>query len=528
MMLRDLPMRGRSPRHARQTIASIEPLTPFGVRCIECRERIPPAANFCRFCGRAQPGSRWRPVLRLPPEMSAESTITPSQRRLLAGIALIALVGLVIAPMGTATVGIAAATALYIAVLAYRLQMFRDALARPAIVRVSDDEAMAVRDDELPVYTVLVPAYREPEVIGRLLEALDALIYPKDRLDVRILLEEDDVDTLVAATRARPGSHVTLVHVPPSLPRTKPKACNVGLAAARGEYVTIYDAEDRPDPLQLRRAIVAFRALPPVVACLQAKLSYHNADQNLITRWFTGEYELWFGQLLPGLVRRRAPLPLGGTSNHFRRDLLVAVGGWDAFNVTEDADLGIRLHRLGFRTEVLDSTTLEEANSDFVNWVKQRSRWYKGYLQTWLVHMRHPRTLWQELGPRGFIGFNLFVGGTPAVALLNPIFWSLTALWFLARPEWVQALFPAWLYYVGMLSMVAGNAAITYMAMVSARASSRPSLVFAAVVQPVYWAMMSVAAIKALVQLFSAPSFWEKTAHGLDRPIADPADLVTA
>jgi len=286
--------------------------------------------------------------------------------------------------------------------------------------------------------------------------------------------------------------------------------------------------EPENDPLQLRRAVAAFADLPPAIACLQAKLSYHNVDQNLITRWFTAEYELWFGQLLPGLVARNAPLPLGGTSNHFRRDTLVEVGAWDPFNVTEDADLGIRLHRAGYRTQVLDSTTLEEANSDFVNWVKQRSRWYKGYLQTWLVHMRHPRVLWRQLGPGGFLGFNLFVGGTPLVAILNPIFWALTVLWFLARPEWVNALFPAWLYYASLFSMVVGNAAVTYMAMVSARTTRHPSLVIAAALQPGYWVMMSVAALKALIQLVHTPSFWEKTVHGLDRDPVEGVERVAA
>lgn len=494
-------------------------VTAIGVRCPGCATRIPPGANYCPDCGVAQPGSRWRRRVRLPsPELSAETTLTRGQRRVMLAAGAVALVALGRWPIETLITGIALATALYIAVLVYRLLMFRDALSDPAMIRVTEAEALELSDDELPVYTVLVPAYREPEVMGRLLEALDAIVYPKDRLDIRILLEQDDVETREAADRARRGTHVRLVNVPPRGPRTKPKACNVGLTGARGAFVTIYDVEDRPDPLQLRRAVVAFRSAAPNVACLQARLSYHNAEQNLITRWFTAEYQQWFGQLLPSLVVRGAPLPLGGTSNHFRRDLLIAMGGWDPFNVTEDADLGIRLHRLGFRTQVLDSITLEEANSDFVNWEKQRSRWYKGYLQTWLVHMRHPRRLWHDLGPSGFLGFNLFVGGTPGVVLINPIFWSLTAIWFLGRPAWVESLFPTWLYYVGMISMVFGNAAVLYITMVSARTSSRPSLVIAATLQPIYWAMMSVAAIKAFVQLLSAPSFWEKTAHGLDRP----------
>jgi glycosyltransferase XagB len=258
--------------------------------------------------------------------------------------------------------------------------------------------------------------------------------------------------------------------------------------------------------------------LPSGKAGISAKLGYHNANQNLITRWFTVEYAMWFSQLLPGLVRQGTPLPLGGTSNHFRREALEAVGAWDPYNVTEDADLGIRLHRAGYRTQVIETVTLEEANSDFVNWVKQRSRWYKGYMQTWLVHMRHPRRLWGDVGGWGFVGFNLFVGGTPLLALLNPVFWVMTVSWFLFHPDFIVSIFPGWLYYVSLLCLLIGNFAFVYASMVAARAAGSPALVLAALLSPMYWVMMSIAAIKAVIQLFHAPSFWEKTAHGLDRP----------
>ena len=201
--------------------------------------------------------------------------------------------------------------------------------------------------------------------------------------------------------------------VPPAEPRTKPKALNFGLTLARGQLIAVYDAEDDPESLQLRRAVVAMRRLGPEVGCLQAKLSYNNPEQNLITRWFTLEYAMWFTFFLPGLASMGAPIPLGGTSNHFRRGVLRALGGWDPYNVTEDADLGIRMYREGYRVRVLESNTLEEANSDFVNWVKQRSRWYKGYLQTFLVHMRSPRQLRREMGWKGTAHFCVFVGGTP-------------------------------------------------------------------------------------------------------------------
>jgi cellulose synthase/poly-beta-1,6-N-acetylglucosamine synthase-like glycosyltransferase len=511
------------PRPASRRPIIVDPaeLGPRSRTCAGCGNQMSSAARYCFRCGTRRKGRLWRPKVGLPgPEMSAQRTLTGRQVRVIMGVVSVAGVLVLLAPLATVTVAIGLATAAYFATLGYRLLMFRSSLDAPETVVVDEAEAMAIPDHELPIYTILVPAYREPEVIGDLLASLDLLRYPAERLDIKLLLEADDPETLAAVIRARPGSHVQVLRVLPSEPRTKPKACNVGLGRARGTFVTIYDAEDRPDPLQLRRAVAAFKRLGPEVACLQAKLSYHNAEQNIITRWFTAEYALWFGQLLPGLVKLGAPVPLGGTSNHFRREILLRLGGWDPYNVTEDADLGVRLHRLSFRTGVLESTTYEEANSDFVNWTKQRSRWYKGYLQTWLVHMRHPRLLLQQLGVKGFIGFNLFVGGTPFLAMLNPVFWALTAIWFLAKPPIILELFPAWLYYTSLMSMVFGNFVFLYTTVVGARAAGQPSLTLAALVSPAYWVMMSIAVIKALVQLFATPTLWEKTAHGLDRVVA--------
>jgi glycosyltransferase XagB len=454
----------------------------------------------------------------LSAERSATETLTRPQTTVLRVVLAAMLLSMTFAPMGTLVAIVAVTTALYVGAFAYRLRIFWRALNNPAELRISDAEALAVWEHALPTYTVLVPAFREPEVIGQVIRNLQLLDYPPERLDIKLLLEEDDVATLAAAEEARPPDHIQIVRVPAGEPRTKPRACNYGLTLARGKYVTIYDAEDHPEPLQLRRAVIAFRQTAGRYACLQAKLVYHNAGQNSITRWFATEYAMWFSQLLPGLIADAAPLPLGGTSNHFVRSVLDAVGGWDPYNVTEDADLGIRLHRAGHRTAVLDSITYEEANSDFVNWVKQRSRWYKGYMQTWLVHMRDPRQLLADVGPAGFIGFHLFVGGTPWLSLVNPVFWALTAIWFISPLEFIRQLFPFWIYYFAIFCLIFGNLAYVYTNMVAARQHGRPDLVLASMLSPLYWVMMSIAAIKALVQLVTAPSFWEKTVHGLDRP----------
>ena len=239
--------------------------------------------------------------------MSAESTFTRGQVAAFRIVVAVLAMGIVINATATAVATIGFVTALYLGALLFRARIFWRALESPAELRVTDAQARALWEHALPIYTVLVPAYGEPEVIAHVIEAIEAIDYPKERLDVKLLLEEDDVATIDAAMAARPGPHIEIVRVPYSEPRTKPKACNYGLKLARGKFVTIYDAEDRPEPLQLRRAIAAFRTLDETYACLQAKLAYHNTTQNSITRWFTTEYAMWFNQLLPGLVADRVP-----------------------------------------------------------------------------------------------------------------------------------------------------------------------------------------------------------------------------
>jgi glycosyltransferase XagB len=453
------------------------------------------------------------------PELSASHVLTRSQGLVLLGLAVTCGLGLFLAPLTTGVVLSACITAVYALVFVNNVAIFRRITRTPNLVEVTDAEARALPDLELPVYTVLVAAYREPEVIAATLHALAQLEYPADRLDIKLLLEADDEATRAAVREARPAANVEVVLVPPGQPRTKPKALNFGLMHARGELITIYDAEDRPEPLQLRRAVVAFSRVEARVACLQAKLEYHNPTQNLLTSWFAIEYLSWFGFALPAIARGSTPVPLGGTSMHMRRRALERIGAWDPFNVTEDCDLGVRLYRMGYRTAFLNSTTYEEANSDLINWVKQRSRWYKGYTQTWLVHMRNPLRLWRELGLRGFYGFNLLVGATTLTALLNPVFWMLTLTWFVAHPAFIQSVFPSWVYFPGMLSMIVGNFLGYYGGLVTIRATGRVELTKAALLFPAYWLMMSIGALRAFLQLLVSPFVWEKTAHGLDRQV---------
>lgn len=451
------------------------------------------------------------------PELSATKVLLGWQRWAFpaAGLTLVAL--LIVAPHVTALVLILTLLIASSGAVAFRWATFRAGLRSDAVIRVTDREALALADADLPVYTVLLPAFREPDIEHDVLDGVGRLNYPRDKLDIKLLLEADDDETVQAALAADKLTELVDVElVPPADPRTKPKACNWGLIGAEGEFTTIFDAEDVPEPLQLRRAVVAFRRHPKI-SCLQARLTYHNDRQNLLTRLFTIEYDAWFTNLLPGLAALRVPLPLGGTSNHLRTAALAQVHGWDPFNVTEDADLGVRLRVLGHESGVLDSYTLEEANSDAINWVKQRSRWHKGYLQTGLVHMRRPRQFVGQLGWRGALGFMALIPGTPLLCALNALTLLMTMVWWLGGPSLLASLYPGWLLYPSIAAALVGNAATIYGHMVVAARGDRPYLAWSCVFLPVYWLLMTMAAVKAMVQLVTNPSYWEKTTHGLHR-----------
>ncbi len=363
---------------------------------------------------------------------------------------------------------------------------------------------------ELPVYTILVPLYREANVLPRLARALLLLDYPHDKLDIKLIVEADDAQTLAVAETLACRGPFDVIAVPTVGPRTKPKACNFALHFARGEFTVIFDAEDRPERDQLRKAVAAFCAHPTRVACLQARLNFYNAGENWLTRLFALDYALWFDVLLPGLDRIGVPMPLGGTSNHFRTAMLRELGGWDPFNVTEDADLGIRIAQLGSRVAMLDSTTFEEAPTRLDVWLKQRSRWLKGYMQTWLVHTREPFGLVRRAGAGGFFAFHLFIGGSVAASLANPLLWLLFAL----------SLF--WPHRDGastamLSSLIGGNAVLTALAVMGPLRRGWRDLAPYGLTVTFYWALISLAAWRGLHQLIVNPFHWEKTAHGLSR-----------
>ncbi len=469
------------------------------------------------------------------PDWSAKTPLTCGQKVFSALLVVALVAGFVYAPAGTGRVIVAVTTLFYLASVCYRLLLLH-ASTRPgasldfqvAADAQGGDTAGGATEGEWPVYSLLVPMYKEPETLPLMAQALASLDYPQDRLDVQLLLEEDDGETLAAARRQGiplfyPGRgeappekvclHATVV--PPSFPRTKPKACNIGLHYARGEFLVIYDAEDRPEPDQLKKAVLAFRSSPADVACIQSRLNYFNPRHNLLTRWFSADYSAWFDLSLPGLAALRAVIPLGGTSNHFRTAVLRDLMGWDAYNVTEDCDLGVRLARAGYGTRMLNSTTWEEACSSPKFWIRQRTRWQKGYIQTFMVHTRHPFRLVREIGLFNTLQFFLLVGGSVFASLANPFFWIMALVWLLFRPAGVDALFPGWVFALSAICLFAGNFVFFYINLLGCYCRKRDDLMWANLLTPLYWAMMSISAWRAAAQFFTNPFHWEKTQHGL-------------
>lgn len=371
-------------------------------------------------------------------------------------------------------------------------------------------------NEELPVYSVIVPLRGEARMVDQLLSAIEGLDYPADKLDVIIAVEADCRDTRAAITARKHCIPITVVPVPPSEPRTKPKALSVALALARGAYTVIYDAEDRPDPDQLRCAVKAFRMAGNNLACVQARLCM-DTTTSWHARYFTAEYAGQFDFFLPRLAALGLPLPLGGSSNHFRTKTLRDVGGWDPYNVTEDADLGMRLARFGYRCSVIESTTYEEAPANLRRWLGQRSRWFKGWMQTWLVHMRNPFQLFQDLGPRGFLTFQTIVGGNALVALAHPVFligafWELAALIFKDNSSAVIR-FSAY-YFVAAAFGYFVSAVFGWCGLRCRNAQKKIQIL---AWTPIHWALLSVAAYWAAAELILSPFRWRKTEHGPDR-----------
>lgn len=390
---------------------------------------------------------------------------------------------------------------------------------------VTKDELKTLTDDDLPTYTILLPVYKEDKLIKKLIWNLQALDYPKFKLDIKLVIEEDDDKTLNAVKNLDFPAIFEVIVVPFHMPKTKPKACNYGLHFARGKYLTIYDAEDIPDTDQLKKVVKLFDKLPPEYICIQSALNYFNRNENFLTRMFTLEYSYWFDYMLPGLDTLDIPIPLGGTSNHFKLNELIELGAWDPFNVTEDADLGVRAYAKGYKIAIINSTTYEEANNEPFNWIRQRSRWIKGYMQTYLVHMRNPVALWKKIGWKGFLGFGFFIGATPVTFLVYPLLLSFFICYLVFDLSSMRTLFPDWVLFMAIFNLLVGNILMIYVNMMAVFKRRYYELILFAVANPIYWLMHSIAAYKGLYQLIVKPFYWEKTNHGLSK-VNNPTNVV--
>lgn len=436
-------------------------------------------------------------------------------QKIAAGLALGALaLGGVFAPLGAFFALALLLGPLFLGLILLRLSA---AIERPA-PDLWRTQRWRLDDSRLPVYTVAIPMFREEAVLGQMLAALAALDYPAAKLDIRLLIEADDAGMRTALARLRLPAHVTVTVVPPGFPRTKPRALNLALLEARGTLFTIFDAEDIPDPQQLRLAAARFERAPADLACLQARLTIDHAEEGLLPALFALEYAGLFEVLNPGLLRAGLPIMLGGTSNHFRTEILRAVGGWDAWNVTEDADLALRLARAGYRIGDLPSGTREEAPLTLKAWLKQRARWIKGYMQTAVTHSRAPVALLREAGFAATFAFVSHGLGTIVTALGYPLFAVATVFAY-----WEGSLFTPAGPLVTLTSAFAlaiwlfGTLALFLPPAIGALRRRDPGLLLLLPLLPLYYGLVSVAAWMAFYEYFARRFAWNKTEHGLAR-----------
>jgi cellulose synthase/poly-beta-1,6-N-acetylglucosamine synthase-like glycosyltransferase len=464
-------------------------------------------------------------LLNRDPGSSALTTFTMPQLYVIFGFLALVTVGLMVNFKNTSiTINVVVSLFFLIAIL-FKLFLALVGSRFELHQAVTREEIKAIKDEDLPIYTIHLPVYKEDKLIKKLIWNLQALDYPREKLDIKLLIEEDDDKTLNAVRNLDFPAIFEVVVVPFHMPKTKPKACNYGLHFSRGKYLTIYDAEDIPDTDQLKKVVAFFNKLPAHFICIQCALNYFNRNENFLTRMFTLEYSYWFDYMLPGLDTLDIPIPLGGTSNHFKLDTLIELGGWDPFNVTEDADLGVRAYAKGYKIAVLNSTTYEEANNEPFNWIRQRSRWIKGYMQSYLVHMRNPYKLYKKIGLKGFLGFSFFIGATPLTFLVYPFLLLIFISYLVFDLSSIRTLFPDWVLFMSIFNLMVGNILMIYINMMAVFKRRFYELILFAIANPIYWLMHSISAYKGLYQLVVNPFYWEKTNHGLSK-VNNPTNVV--
>ncbi|GLT12710.1 glycosyl transferase [Sulfitobacter porphyrae] len=464
-----------------------------------------------------------RAAQRVPEVESCRSWHGEGNARRYLALAICAATGvaLVLAPLWTLTVALLWAFVTLMLSTGLKIAAFAAQLSHFLADRPPDHPA-ACTPFRLPRVSILVPLLKETEIAGALIARLSRLTYPKSLLNVILVLEEEDQLTRKTIARTKLPGWITVIEVPTGNGlTTKPRALNYALDFCEGSIIGVWDAEDEPEPDQIEKVVTRFQSAPENVACLQGILDYYNSKANWISRCFTIEYATWWRMILPGVARLGMVIPLGGTTLFFRRDILEKLNGWDAHNVTEDADLGVRLARHGYVTELLPTVTYEEANCRAWPWVRQRSRWLKGFLITWIVHMRHPRQLLRELGWKRFWGVQTLLLATFSQFACAPLLWSFWITLFGVTHPVSQTLGdPAMCLLAGFFALA--EIVNLCIAMVAVSGPRHRHLTGWVLSTPLYFPMGALAAYKALHEFVVSPFFWDKTAHGT-APVTHPS-----
>ncbi|KIN64558.1 Glycosyl transferase [Sulfitobacter noctilucicola] len=460
---------------------------------------------------------------RVPAAISCRNWKITGHSRTIWALAIIAflIALLVIAPLWTLTVAILWAFVTLLMTTTLKSAALWSQIAHKATETppaLFPRHAMPYR---LPRVSMLVPLLKEKEIAGALIARLTRLTYPKSLLDVVLVLEEGDTTTHETLARTALPPWISVVEVPEADKlTTKPRALNYALDFCKGSIIGVWDAEDAPDPDQLERVVSRFHKAPENVACLQGILDYYNSESNWLSRCFTIEYASWWRVLLPGVARLGLVIPLGGTTLFFRRAILEELAGWDAHNVTEDADLGVRLARRGYVTELLPTVTHEEANCRLWPWVRQRSRWLKGFLITWCVHMRHPMQLLADLGWLRFLGLQTMLLATVSQFACAPLLWSfwLAALGF-GHPIETTLGTPVLWSMVGVF--ILSSTLNLGLSILAVSGKEHRHLMWWVFTTPFYYPLGALAAFKGLHEFVVSPFFWDKTEHGVTPPTSD-------
>ncbi len=375
-------------------------------------------------------------------------------------------------------------------------------------------------------FTVLLPAREEQAVIGETIARLAEADYPSSLLEIVVICQEDDLETIAAARSQIDalGNARIRLEIYSEPPFNKPHALMVGLAASSNDVVAVFDAEDDVDS-------EIFRVINTLMLEREAKVVQGGVQlMNISDHWFSGlnclEYFFYFGSRMH-FNARVGMVPLGGNTVFIRRELVERVGGWDITCLTEDADIGLRISALGEPISVVydsNRVTREETPHSIAAFVRQRTRWHQGFLQI----LRSG--VWRRLPSRRARLLALVTLMEPTLDALLLFYFALLPLsivW-LRLPDLIAIL--TFLPLYGMvLQLIANYIGVVMFARrfetpVPLRVKLRIPLVYL----PYQW-MISFSALRALYRQCSGHGEWEKTEHlGAHRQLPAPVMVMPA